>query len=471
MHPLKNKRVAILGLLDPGVAMVRFAAQQGAQVTAFGFHTEREMKQVHKELKDVEAEIISKDNIPLDALLPFDLIVITTGGHRLYGGPLAKAEAAGVPVATDLEIACERYSAPIIAVTGSNGKSSVVHLIEKAIEWDGKTVMVAGGEYTKFGNTLLNPTKTNYILMELNSTRLQETRKFRPYISVFLNLYAGHVDRQKNFAEYGAAKAKIFEQQTPKDFAVIQASTDIAPYAQRKCKAQLYAFSFAQPVQRGAYYDKANHQGIYIAKNGDKSLFSFKKVRHPLGPHHIENFLAALTVAKILKISDEAIQKMIDTFEPMENRMELVPTMDGVRFFNDAKSINVVATARALQSFPDHSVILIAGGEYKTNQFYQTLKEVLKKKAKILIIFGIHRNSFFKKWEGCTETYVVPTLNDAVYLAYRKAERNDNILFSPAATPEPMAHKTIPNRGKDFKRLIREQSEVKRRSQYLQDRV
>ncbi len=472
MISLRNKKVAILGLLDPGVAMIRFAIHEKAQISAFGVATDLDIANIRKEISEYPVKFTT-EKIPPDALEGFDLIILTATGEKAFPKQIENAEQKGVPVFTDLEVACDRYKKPMIAVTGSNGKSTVVNLIRQAIENDGKTAMVGGGEFKKFGDTLLEPIKQDFILMEINSVRLQMTRKFRPHVALFLNLHPGHVERHKNWQEYGEAKSKIFAQQTERDYLIFQVSPDVLKFVDvRAVKPKKYPFCYGQPVTRGACYNPQEPQKIiFISDSGKKTYFDLSNVKHPLGPLLVENFMAAVCAAKVIGISDPAIQKMIDQYRPLENRMELVSLINEVRFFNDAKSVNVVAAARALQSFSDHSVLLIAGGQYKTNQHYQTLVEVLKKKAKFLVIFGKDRERFFKKWEKGTETYLVPTLQEAFYLAARRAEPGDVILFSPAAPPEMLVHKTIPSRGRDFKRLIKEHAQVLKHRQYLETKI
>ncbi len=471
MIQLRNKKVAVLGLLDPGIATIRFAHKQGAKVKAFGVASEAELARVKSELKGIAFELAAP-KIPKGGLLDADLIVQTPGSARPYKEEIEEARQKGIPILTDLELACQFYSAPIIAVTGTNGKSSVVKLIEKVLTLGGKKVLVAGGDFTDFADSLLKPGPFDHIVLELNSSRLKRVQNFHPHIAVLLNIYPGHSERHENLEEYASIKAKIFFQQTEKDFLVYESSRFLKRLIQEKhCRAKTYPFSVVKQLPLGASYSGLkDRQILFVSEQQDFSYFSadFPSLT---GIPHVLNILAAVNVAKLCAVPDEVVQKMIADFQPIPDRLEFVRNLEGVGYYNDAKSVNLTSTAVALDSFADGSVILIAGGQYKSKQYYQKLRPQLSQKVRCLVIFGGYRKKFHEKWGEATETYIVPTLVDAVKVAAKKAEKGNKVLLSPACPPETHMHPSPHHRGEEFKRLVQEVAEMSRVRQMIPRRI
>jgi len=462
--PLKNKKVAVLGVMSQGMAVIRFLHQQGARVTAYGLAGEDEAKSIRQELEGIPFELITQD-IPTDGLKSAELIIVSSGGERRYKSQIESARQAKIPLLSDLELACEYYAAPIIAVTGSNGKTTVVHMIKTVLEGAGKKVLAAGGDYEEFAESILRSDPYDIVILELNSSRLMRTAHFRPNIAVFLNLYPGHSERHGGLEEYGDAKAKIFTDQTEEDFLIFQASQEVIHVIEKHGgRAKAYAFSLLQPIQRGAYFDKEKKEIVFLSETGEKTTFSYEKPGMK-GIQNLENMLATVCVAKILKISDEAIQDTISSIQPLPNRLEPVQKIEGVAYINDARSVNVAATVTALYSCRDQSTVLIAGGEFKIGQLYENLNPLLRQKVKSLIIFGEDRLRLFEQWKDATQTFVVPTLKEAVTLASQKAEKGMGVLFSPACSPEMHTHATTQERGEEFKRWVKEMGERVKKKQ------
>lgn len=461
-----------MGLYPSGRTTIRYAHQQGAKITAFGFATELDLTDYKKDLEGIPLEFNTDNHLNPDTLKDFNLIIVTGGAEKRYETHLKRAQEAKVPITNDVDLALERFRAPIVAITGSNGKSTVSRMVTQALELEDKKVLTCGGEYLNFSETLMNPLNHDAIVMEMSSTRLLLTQRLHPKVAVFLNLYPGHVERHHSFEEYGTAKARIFAKQTEKDFLVYQFRDEVIRHIPfPNCRPQTLPFSYAQVLPKGSYYDQLTHQIIFTSLDKQKSIFSLQKAKVILGPHIVENFLAAINASKAMGVSDVNIQKMIDGFQPIEDRMEYMGSIEGIKVYNDARSVNMIATIRALQAFPDHSVILISGGHFKTNQYYQVLKETIGKKAKTLIIFGRDRDKFFPKWEGATEIFLVPRLQDAVALSLNNASSGDNVLFSPAAPPEFVDHPLITDRGMEFRALLKEQKKIKKFRHYEQIRI
>ncbi len=460
MINLKNKRVAVLGLLHPGLATIEFACKQGAKVKAYGFATDAEKGKIHEQLKGHSFELITEDLKP-DGLQDSEIILLTPGGSRRYASQLEHERAQSKPIFTDLELACSIWKAPVIAVTGTNGKSSVVKIIQTLFETAHKKVLVAGGDYEDFSRALLKPASVDYVILELNSSRLARVAHFHPHVAVFLNLYAGHSERHATFKEYAEAKAKIFIEQTEKDFVVFSSETVYKLLKDKGCKAQRFPFSVSHRLTRGVYLDSSSKQIVFSDdQNEDNfSAFSFSNLGL-VGNHNLENCMAAIAVAKICNLPDEAIQKALESLKALPDRMEPLQKIEGIRYFNDAKSVNPIATYSVLHGFEDHSVVLIAGGRFTPHAENKYFSEMLAKKVRCLILIGTERRQFHKLWGENLESYVVPTLKDAVELAAQKSEKGNSVVFSPASPPELHVHGSTQKRGETFRRLVRERAEI-----------
>ena len=459
MASLRSKKVVVLGLLHPGVATIRFLHQQGALVKAFGVASEEDVRRIKSQLQGVEFELSTPD-IPKGALLAADLIIQTPGGGRRYKAEIAEAGKKGIPIVTDLELACQFFRSPIIAVTGTNGKSTVIHMVKTALELAKKKVVVAGGDYLDFAASIPLAAQCDYILLELNSSRLDRAKNFHPHIAVLTNIYPGHAERYETFEEYISIKAKIFQSQDENDYLVHPSVPQIRTLiGDKKARAKRLPFSIGHHVEHGVQYDPKNNIALFRSFTKLENHFSLKTPAL-IGAHNIENYLAAIAVSKVCGLSDSIVQEMINKTPSLPDKMEILQTIDGITYINDAKAVNMAATAKSLYHCKDHSVVLITGGVYILQQQYQELIPLLKEKARSLIIFGEKRRRFYEKWKGATQIYVVPELKDAVRLATRMAEKGNVVLFSPASRPEPTVYATTHVRGEEFRRLVRDIAEL-----------
>ncbi len=458
---LKNKKVAILGLLAPAIAAIQFAHKQNARVKAYGIATAKELEVHRKNLGSIPCELIV-DDLPPNALDDEEVIILTPGGARRYAIPIENAKRKGCAVISDLDLAFQHFKSPVIAVTGTNGKTTVIHMIKSILESAGKKVLVGGGEFPPFLQLLLKPTPCDYVLLELNSSRLARSELFHPYLAILLNIYVGHYERHSSFNEYKLAKAKIYQKQTKEEFLIHRGDREILDLCKRYPPlSQQYVFGFSENPLPGAFMHIKDKTIEFVSAKKERAHYDFKNSSIWGNPNH-ENILAAICAAKICKISDEDIQKAINELKPLPNRMEFLQKIGGVSYINDAKSVNVMGTLLNLFAFPPTSVVLIAGGEYMSKQYYDQLGPMLSEKVRCLIIFGTYRKKFYEKWGDKTETFLVTSLKDAVMLASQKAEKSNCVLFSPASRPEPHIHASVQNRGNEFKRLVKEVEKIEK---------
>lgn len=450
MSQLRNRKVSVLGLGFAGIATMKFLHAQGAKVKGFGYAGPEDLARAQEALKGTQVELVTDESRGPE-LLESEMIVMTSGGKQ-FEAYYEQARSRKVPIFTDLELACLYYKSPVIAITGSNGKSTAMSMLQTFLEAAGKKVSMAGGDYPHFLE-VISPAP-DYYLLEVSSTRLQKSRQFKPHMSIFLNLYPGHGERHATLEEYGNAKAKIFAQQGPEDFAIYQFSPDVVGLVKsHQVKARRFRFSLEHELKYGAFRSEKDNEVIFRIGPERESRFSLEKFALP-GPHNLENLMATICAAKLCGIQDEVIQRSIEAMRPLGRRLELFHKAEGVKFYDDSRAVNAMATLQSLKAFPDHSVILIAGGDYIRQQFYKILRPVLEQKARCVIIFGNHRERFFKKWDGATEIFMVVTVEEAVQVAINKAEKGNVVLFSPAAKPDPTVHSSEPRRSQIFREAV-----------------
>jgi UDP-N-acetylmuramoylalanine--D-glutamate ligase len=467
---LKGKNVAVLGAMDPGVETVKFLHQRGCKIKFYGTASEGAKSKIKGELGKIPVTLNNQE-IPSGELVGNDLIILTPGGGRAFKSQIKKAVEHHAKVMTDLDLALTFYQKPIIAVTGSNGKSTTIHMLQAAFDAAGIKTLCAGGEYMPFAKSLLQPLDYSYILLELNSTRLERVSKINPFISVFLNLYPGHSERHENWHAYEEAKAKIFTDQTPDHFLIYsEPSGPINKLIKsHQCRAKLIPFGIKGPLPVGAYLDTQNKKIIYSDPEGRKSYFDYSRFGL-IGRHNIDNALAVICVVKIVGLTDSSIQKMLNEIKPLHDRVEPLKVINGIRYINDAQASNPASTLCALYGFRDKSVLLIIGGQPSPHLKSRYLIDLIGRKAKKLVIFGTQRKKIYEILGSPAEAFTVANIKDALEVSLKHAEKGNSILFSPALRPEKFTHGTTINRGMEFRRLVDEIVEFNKARKVL-DRI
>jgi len=473
MIPFKNKKAVVLGAMMPGQAAVRLLHKQGCKVTLVGVAaTELDRQRMREYLKGVPFEYHNDEEIDRDYLKSFDLVVLTPGGGRTFTAQVEEARKAGATVLSELDLALMFLRAPLIAVTGTNGKTTAVHVIKSIFEKSGKKVLTAGGEYEEYCEVAINPDKCDYYIFEINSSCLIRARSIAPQIAVLLNIHSGHSERHPTFKEYAEAKAKIFIDQKPEQFLVFpaQMKTVVELIQEKNPKSQRFPFSFSGPLAKGIYTDIPQKKYVFVNPKSGTSTFDYSRLGL-VGIHNIETAMVGVCVAKLCGLQDALVQQALQELKAPRDRMEPLQKIAGVQYINDARASNAVATYAALYGFPDRSVILIAGGQLAPFLSDSGLLEMIKQKVHTLVIFGSARREFHRVWEGLTDSYVVPDLKDAVELASKKAEKGFTVLFSPASRPEFHSHGSTQRRGDEFRRCVEEVSEMNRARQVVQRRI
>ncbi|MCZ8492622.1 UDP-N-acetylmuramoyl-L-alanine--D-glutamate ligase [Priestia megaterium] len=438
VNTYQGKQVLILGLAKSGLAAAQLVKQLGAKVVV-NDQKPYEENVAAQELEKTGIEVVCGHH-PRELLDKADVIV-KNPGIPYSNVLLQEALKRNIPILTEVELAYEISEAPFIGITGSNGKTTTTTLIYKMLEEDQKQPLIAGNIGTVACEVAQKATKDNVIVTELSSFQLMGIEKFRPKISLLLNLFDAHLDYHGTKEEYIKAKANLFNNQTSEDFAVINADDELVMKASADVKAAKVPFSVTAQTTEGAYI---KNETIFFK---DEEVMSLKDVVLP-GKHNQENILAAVSVVKLYGCSNEAIYRVLTTFAGVKHRVQYVTTINKRKFYNDSKATNMLATKVALSAF-SQPTILLAGGLDRGNEF-DDLKEEFKN-VKAVITFGETAPKIERvaKEAGIQIVKRVDNVKQAVSEAYACSDEEDVILLSPACASWDQ-FKTFEERGDIF---------------------
>ncbi len=450
---LQGKKILIVGLARTGVATARFLGERGARVKVSEQKRLEALKPAREALQDIPIEWETGGHtVPF--FLDADLIVASPGVPFALK-PFARAREEGIRIISEVELASRFLVRPMIAITGTNGKTTTTTLIGEMLRAGGATAFVGGN----IGNPLINfvagPQKEDWAVVELSSYQLEGIEEFRPSVSVLLNITEDHLDRYPSFAEYGRAKGRIFDNQEAGDHAVLNADDPLTLAFVDRVKSQPVLFSREKRLTEGCFLEGKSI--FYLGRDGLTERFDLERMKIR-GAHNLENFMAAIAACQICGCPRHALQKVIDEFEGLEHRLEWVREIDGVNFFNDSKGTNVGSVVKSLLSFQE-PVLLIAGGRDKEGD-YGPLKELITNKVKGMALIGEARERIGAALGHLTETVKVDTLEEAVHWAYAKSRPGDVVLLSPACSSFDM-FQNYQERGKRFKAIVQAIKESK----------
>lgn len=453
---LKDKKILIVGLAKTGVSLARFLVKHGAVVTISDHKSKAELANHLDEIEDLNVNFDLGNHTP-KVFLQQDLIVLSPGiSPQLKIFDYAKSN--GVQVTGEFEFASRFVEEPIIAVTGTNGKTTTVSLIYEMLHKSGKNVWVGGNYGKPMVTYLLEDQKADVLIVEASSFMLEHVVEFAPRNIVFMNLAENHLDRHKSMEDYINAKRKIFLNTSSEtasilnadDKAVVELARDPAVqrgviyYFSRKVDLEPQIMNIGGAVQI--------NDEIKVRTGPDIEVFSVKNIKLR-GFHAVENMMAAILAVREHNASHQAIQEVIDTFTGIEHRLEYVRKVGGVEFYNDSKATNVHAVLRALKAF-DENVILVMGGK-DTNLNYAPLKDEIRKKVKTLILYGEVKERINRDIGDFSETFLIGTFDEAVHMAYSKSRINDTVLLSPGASSFDLFD-DYRERGNYFKEIVRQ---------------
>ncbi len=444
---LAGKKVLVVGLARTGIATALFCAEHGARVTATEARPELEIAETAAKLRAAGVTLELGGHRPETFVQP-DLIVPSPGVPPTMP-PLAAARAIGVPVWSEIELAWRFLRGRLICITGSNGKTTTTSLIGHILVTAGLPVQVAGNIGTPLISRVGISSDASFTVVEASSFQLESISAFRPDIAVLLNITPDHLDRHGSIEAYGAAKARMFENQTAEDAAVINADDAMAPqYSPAGPRA--FWFSRLKRVASGCYL--RGDETVFRC-DGTETVLLDRKMIGLRGSHNIENVLAAATAARLAGAEPAAIAEGVRTFAGVEHRIEYVATISGVEYFNDSKATNVDATLKALDAFAGN-VLVILGGKDKGSD-YRILRPALRSHARMALLIGSAAEKIEAELAGAIPVERAETLARAVEIASRHAQPGDIVLLAPACASFDQFD-NYEHRGRVFKQLVRE---------------
>jgi UDP-N-acetylmuramoylalanine--D-glutamate ligase len=450
MMELKDKRVLVVGLGKSGVASALFLKAHGARVT----------------VSDTKSGDELRNEIPV--LLDHG-ITVETGGHgeRTFRGQdlivvspgvpvdaplLVQARAMGEAVIGEIELAAQFLPGPIVAITGSNGKTTTTTLTGEILTAGGLPTLVGGNIGTPAISLAERATRETAIVLEVSSFQLETIQTFRPKVAVVLNVTPDHLDRHRTFEAYVDAKARIFENQRGDDFAVLNEDDPTCVTMAARTGAQVFWFSRQKEVRQGAWVREGQilfRDGASSQKNPQREIMLVSEI--PLkGAHNLENVLAAVCAGALMGCAPEKIRQAVRDFKAVEHRLEFVATIRGVDYYNDSKATNVDATIKALESFPGN-IHLILGGKDKGSD-YSVLNDLLRQRVKRVYTIGAAAGKIESQIKN-VEVVHAETLENALRKANAVAQPGDVVLLAPACASFDQ-FKNYEQRGQVFKEIV-----------------
>lgn len=451
---LAGKRAVVLGLARQGVAMARFLARAGAQVTVSDLKTKAELADAVAALADVPVRYALGGH-PMSLLRGTDFICVS-GGVPLDIPLLVEAQKKGIPLVSDAQLFLERCPATVIGITGSAGKTTTTALVGEMCRAAGRTTWVGGN----IGNPLLDDLERmalgDLVVMELSSFQLELT-SVSPPVAAVLNITPNHLDRHKTMEAYIAAKKRIVAFQKPEDWAVLGFDDANARAMALETPAQVVFFSGGAQVDRGAY--KTNGQLALRLGEREEVICRREEVRLR-GDHNLLNVLAACALAGVVGVPVEAMRQVVRTFSGVEHRLEFVREWRGVQWYDDSIATAPERVVAALRSFTE-PIVLLAGGRDKKLPWEEFAREAVQR-IRYLITFGEAGEMIAGKVEEAAQAASgrlesiqrVRTLEEAVEAAARVARPGDVVLLSPGGTSFD-AFRDFAERGDRFKELVR----------------
>ena len=456
---LAGAKVTVMGLARSGVAACRLLQAAGAQVTVADRKEPAELTSILGSIDrdHVGVTVGARYESSLDEA---DLVVISPGvPYRLAS--LEAVRRRGVKVIGELELASQFIRSPILAITGTNGKSTTVTLIGKFLAESGKQAFVGGNLGTALSEAAMEdfraqqagqPSPYDYLVVEVSSFQLETIDRFHPWIAALLNVTVDHQDRYESLDDYVAAKQRIFENQTPSDFALFNLDDDRVATLRHRVPAKRLGFTSTSTIgadlSGGTYLEGGR---IVTTVTGVRQEICRRSEIRIIGNHNVQNVMAAVTYAVLCGCPLEAIRRVLATFPGLEHALEIVRERRGVRFVNDSKGTNVDATLKALESI-DQPIWLIAGGRDKGGDFSR-LAQAVGLRVKRVILIGEAAPLLRRAWEGVATMTDAASLQEAVDCAAQGAAPGDVVLLSPCCASFDM-FADYQDRGRQFKTLV-----------------
>ena len=445
---LKGKDVLVLGLGRSGLAAASLLQRDGARVVVRDEAADNQLQERAMRLRQLGVRVELGNHF--DRSARFDLAVLSPGiaAERPIVRELLSRN---TPMLGELELAFRFCLCPIIAITGTNGKTTTTELIASVLEGCGKRTVAAGNIGNAFCDAVEASAGLDAVVLEVSSFQLEKIEQFHANLAVLLNITPDHLDRYESMEEYAAAKSFIFMNQKPEDIAIVSAES------LEKLRRMGIAIK-ARPITFSAYnrpadlwLDWFDNDTIWCRLPECRGIVLKMSETNLRGVHNAENVLATLATGLAMGLSVSQMREAICTFGPRSHRCEFVAEARGITYINDSKATNVDAVEKALRSLPGRAV-LIAGGRDKGLDF-TSLKEVVSEKVKLAVLIGEAQSKIWRAWSKAAPCVRADSMEEAVGIASRRARRGDTVLLSPGCASFDM-FENYEQRGEEFKKQV-----------------
>lgn len=435
----QHKKILVLGLAKSGVSAASLLHKLGAFVTVNDSKPLSENPEAQG-LLEQGIKVVCGSH-PIELIDEGFELVVKNPGIPYYNPMIQKAIQKGIPIITEVELAYQISEAPLVAITGTNGKTTTTTLIFEILKAGNKQPLIAGNIGTVASGVAQEANEENTIVIELSSFQLMGIDEFKPRVAIITNLYEAHLDYHGTTDEYIGAKARITKNQTASDYFIVNADQDEVMEIARDSEAQIVPFSTKRVLDRGAY---VKNGWVYF---NDERIINTKDIVLP-GKHNLENILSAIAAALLSGADKAAIIEVLTTFAGVRHRLQYIGQVEGRKFYNDSKATNILATEKALAAFED-PMILLAGGLDRGNSFDELIPAL--RNVKVLITFGETADKVGQagREAGIKTILRVDNVEKAVPVAFEHSEPGDIILLSPACASWDQ-YKTFEVRGDMF---------------------
>jgi UDP-N-acetylmuramoylalanine--D-glutamate ligase len=445
---LRGKKILIVGLGISGGSAARWLSAQGARVTVSELKTEPELDAaLRREILELGVKLETGSHRE-EAFTASDMIVVSPG-VPLDIAPLRAAMKAGIPIIGELELAGRLIETPVVAVTGTNGKSTTTALLSSMLQRAGSKVFTGGNIGTPFMDYAAGGQRADYVVLEVSSFQLDTAETFCPMIAILLNISPDHLDRYADYEAYTLSKLQILRNQGSGQYAIL--NDDDAVLSQHEPVGGVTILRYGREKGR-------NRQAFIVGRSikarlpgGREYVFHLDTFKLP-GKHNQENLLAMTLAGLILEVNPEIIQETIDQFQGLPDRLEYVGTVGRVAFYNDSKATNVDAAARSVGSF-DRPVVLIAGGRHKGADYTPFVKSCAGKVTKAILL-GEAKSLLADAFEGVIPISFAKDMKDAVSQSFLSAKPHDVVLLAPACSSFDM-FLDFSHRGRIFREEVK----------------
>ena len=440
---IKDKNITVVGLGVSGKAACVLLSKKGARIYATDANDSEELRKTASQLrkKGIRVDL----GVCRKSIIEGSDMLVVSPGIKDIAEPLIIAKNRSIPIISEIELASWFAKSDIIAITGTNGKSTIVTLIGLMLKASGKDPVVCGNIGKAFSGSVLSVKKCQPIILEASSFQLKSIDRFRPQISLISNITGNHLDMHSDFKGYFSAKKNIYKNQGENDFCVLNYDDKNLRFVKPKPDAKIYFYSLKKNVT-GAFLDKGD---FVLNMNGETRKACSVNDILLSGGHNFSDILAACCCAYLSGATCEGMKKALMGFKGLPHRCEDIITLDGVRYIDDSKATSVDACASALRAYSG-KVVLIAGGRDKESNF-EVIVKLVHERVKAIIAIGEAKDKIIDAFSGATKTYEASCMDEAVRLAKDKAKPGDVILLSPMCASFDM-YKSYSDRGVAFKK-------------------